>query len=44
MLLYDEKSSLLLFIINYLQIVPGIPDGPGGVIVCCEGKIVYKTL
>lgn len=24
--------------------VPGLPDGPGGVIVCCEGKVVYKTL
>jgi len=24
--------------------VPGLPDGPGGVIVCCEGMVVYKTI
>jgi len=24
-------------------LVPGIPKGPGGVIVCCEDKLVYKT-
>ena len=24
--------------------VPGFPDGPSGVLVCCNGKIVYKTL
>ncbi len=24
--------------------VPGFPDGPSGVLVCCNQKIVYKTL
>lgn len=24
--------------------VPGLPDGPSGVLVCCENKVVYKTI
>lgn len=30
-----------MFVLSFL--VPGLPKGPGGVIVCCEDKLVYKT-
>jgi len=28
---------------NLVLPVPGVPDGPGGVLLCCEDKIVHRT-
>jgi splicing factor 3B subunit 3 len=29
---------------HLLIAIPGVPDGPGGLVVCCENFLVYKSL